>query len=196
MAAANINIVGVEASIKDVDKVIEKLTQGLQIEMNEWANDTVTMAKDLAPTDEGHLKGAINAKYGNGNPLTASVTVAVDYAAYLEFGTRKYAAAYVAGLPADWQAFALEFKGKSEGGSFSEFVQRIMAWVQRKGIGGNKTKSGAVSQSASSLAKMQESAYWIALNIIQNGIKPHPYLYPAVLKTKEVFLQRIKNLFK
>jgi hypothetical protein len=61
-----------------------------------------------------------------------------------------------------------------------EFIQSIMAWVKRKGIGADTTKSGNVSSSASSLDKQQQAAYWIAINILQNGIKPKKFLYEAV----------------
>ena len=56
------------------------------------------------------------------------VGCAVDYAAYLEFGTGKFAAEYVATLPTEWKEFASQFKG-SAGGNFREFVESIMGWL-------------------------------------------------------------------
>ena len=107
-------------------------------------------AKELAPVDEGRLRSAIYYKHVDGG---VEVGCAVDYAAYLEFGTGKFAAEYVATLPTEWKEFASQFKG-SAGGNFREFVESIMGWVKRKGID-------------------EDRAYGIALSILRNGIKPH-----------------------
>lgn len=191
--AVSFKIQGVGAAVKAVQGKIKNLEPQIQGEIDAWGLETIKLAKQFAPTDEGHLKGSIN--YSR-EKLKGSVTVAVNYAAYIEFGTRKFAAAHVATLPPDWQSFANEFKGKGGGGSFSEFVENIMEWVQRKGIGALKTKSGNNSTSSDSYAAMQSAAYAIALNIIQNGIKAHPYLYPATQITNPKLIDNIKNLLK
>ena len=192
MGVINIKVNGLDAVLSKITAKTNAIEKGIQGELDGWAIDTVALAKQNAPTNEGHLKGAISPEYGK---LRASVTVAVDYAAYVEFGTRKYGSAYVATLPPDWKSFAATFKGKGSG-SFEEFVQNIMEWVQRKGIGALKTKSGNKSGSKESLDAMQSAAYAIAINIIQNGIKPHPYLYPAWQKTKPELIENIKALLK
>jgi len=174
MGGSVIKIEGLEKTLArfDVKKFEPQITKAFS-DFGERVEET---AKQLAPVDEGHLKGLIFFKgFKNG----VEVGCSVDYAAFVEFGTRKYAARYVSTLPATWQQLAAKSKGKG-GGSFEEFVQRIFAWVRRKGIGSTTTKSGAVSTSATSLAGMNSAAYAIALNILQNGSQPHPFLYPAV----------------
>ena len=42
---------------------------------------------------------------------------------------------------------------------------------------------------------MQQAAYAIALNILQNGIRPHPFVYPAVTKNTPVLEADIKKVF-
>ena len=185
-------IQGLDAAIKHSNRLAKEVKQDVQEELNEFADAVSALAKRLAPADEGHLRGAIAPIRGNGN-LEASIVCAVVYAAFMEFGTRKYAAKYVATLPQDWKTYALTFKGKG-GGSMDEFIQAIMAWVRRKGISGDRTKSGNVSNSRSSLDKQQSAAYAIALNILQNGVKPQPFLYPAVIAEVPKLTERLKKI--
>lgn len=185
-------IQGLDAAIKHSNRLAKEVKQDVQEELNEFADAVSALAKRLAPADEGHLRGAIAPIRGNGN-LEASIVCAVVYAAFMEFGTRKYAAKYVATLPQDWRTYAATFKGQS-GGSMDEFIQAIMAWVRRKGISGDRTKSGNVSNSRSSLDKQQSAAYAISLNILQNGVKPHPFLYPAVIAEVPKLTERLKKI--
>ena len=186
-----LNIAEVHNNIKDAkDKAIEIVRD----ELSGFGLNVVEDAKRFAPVDEGVLRNNINFAFPvSDKGFRVDITVNVPYAAYIEFGTKKYAAAEVAKLPPEWKTFAAQFKGRAGSGSFDEFVQNIMEWVQRKGIGALKTKSGNNSKSADSLDAMQQAAYWIALNIIQNGIHAHPYLYPAFKKNKDEFIANLKK---
>jgi HK97 gp10 family phage protein len=173
-----IKLKGFDKTIKDVQKLATDANKNAKIALVDFGTRVETEAKRNAPADEGKLRSSINSTF-NQRDFTVKITVATDYAAYQEFGTRKFAAAYVGTLPQEWRTYAATFKGKT-GGSMDEFIQSIMAWVKRKGIGADTTKSGNVSSSASSLDKQQQAAYWIAINILQNGIKPKKFLYEAV----------------
>lgn len=173
-----IKLKGFDKTIKDVQKLATDTNKNAKTALVSFGKNVETQAKRDAPADEGKLKASINSVFDN-KTFTVKITVATDYAAYQEFGTRKFAAAYVGTLPQEWRTYAATFKGKT-GGSMDEFIQSIMAWVKRKGIGADMTKSGNVSSSASSLEKQQQAAYWIAINILQNGIKPKKFLYEAV----------------
>lgn len=151
----------VKAYPQDVEKIINN-------EFKAFGQGTVNDAKRLAPVNEGRLRQSISSLQNN---LEVKVSVNVDYAAYLEFGTKSFAAQYVSSLPSDWQTFASEFKG-SAGGSFQDLVMKITKWVRLKGL-------------------PEKAAYPIALKIIRNGIKAQPYLFPAFEKNK---LELIKNL--
>ena len=84
----------------------------------------------LNSSDEGKLKNSIKSSVGS---LNVTITANTNYAAYIEFGTRKFAASYVSSLPSDWQTFAAEFKGKGQG-DFYDFLFAILDWVKRKGL--------------------------------------------------------------
>ena len=186
-----IKLDGLTTLMADVSKTIKEAERETKVALTTFAKNVEADAKRLAPANEGFLRNSIS---GTVSGTTASVVASAGYAAYLEFGTRKFAAKYVATLPADWKAYAATFKGPG-GGTLDQFIQDIMQWVQQKGIGGLKTKSGNVSQSVSSLDAMQAAAYAIALNILQNGIKPHPYMYPSITKHTPALIDDIKKIF-
>lgn len=172
MAGISLKITGVEAAIKRLEAKQKSIEQDIQDELNAWALETVTLAKQLAPVHEGQLRQSINPLFENNK---ASITVNTFYAAYIEFGTRKFAASYISSLPAEWEQFAAQFKGG--GGSFIELVKNITEWVRLKGID-------------------QKAAYPIALKILRDGIKPQPYLYPAVQQTTPDLIKNLKNVLK
>lgn len=173
-----IKLKGLDKTIKDVQKLATDANKNAKIALVDFGTRVETEAKRNAPANEGKLRSSINPTFDN-KTFTIKITVATDYAAYQEFGTRKFAAAYVGTLPQEWRTYAATFKGKT-GGSMDEFIQSIMAWVRRKGIAATATKSGNDSSSVSALDKQQQAAYWIAINILQNGIKPKKFLYEAV----------------
>jgi HK97 gp10 family phage protein len=171
-----LQVKGLDTLLKKFDKLAKDAKTEVQAELNDWADTTAQNAKSLVSansSDEGLLLRSINPNYGNG---TASVTASAKYAAYVEFGTRKYAAAYVSSLPADWQTYAATFKG-STGGTFEQFLLSIIGWVSRKGID-------------------KKAAYPIARKIMIDGIKPKPFLYPSVQKTLPVLRKNLRAIFK
>lgn len=185
MAFSTIQISGIDATLKKLD--IKAYEPEIQKAFEKFGVNAEREAKRLAPVDEGHLRSAIFQQPG---VLQVTVGCAVDYAAYLEFGTRSFAAEYVASLPATWRELAATFKGAG-GGSFEEMVLRITEWVKRKGFAAIRTASGNKSKSVASNAAQNEAAYLIARSICIKGIKPHPFLYPAVELAQ---IQLLKNL--
>lgn len=164
----------------DMGISIKKLEEGIDTALNTAALEIEATAKRLAPKDMGAISQGISANT-NGR-FQKEITVNTPYAAYAEFGTGKYAAAYASTLPADWKTYAAQFKGKTGGGNFDQFLERIYQWAKRKQIGvtydiktRRKTKVG--KQSAETT--MRATAYFIAIRILQNGIRPHPFLFPA-----------------
>jgi hypothetical protein len=199
--AIAVNLKGLDGLMVAIKKTIKEAETGTAKALDKFQSNVVKDAKaqlqhgtgGFGPTSNtGKLAGSIS---GSVTGLTAKVVVASNYAAYIEFGTRKFAAKYVATLPADWKAYAATFKQAPEKGTFNDFIQDIMQWVRQKGIGGLKTKSGNTSESKDSLDAMQQAAYAIALNILQNGIRAQPFLYPAVVKNTKPLIDDIKKIF-
>jgi len=150
----------IKALFAKLDKIAQDTADEVNASLDGFGGAVVKNAKLLVSTnssDEGGLLGSIDSTV---NSLSVTITSNRNYAAYIEFGTRKFAASYISSLPSEWQAYAGTFRGDKTGdsGDFNDFVQAIMAWAQRKGIGALKTKSGRNSQSASSYDSMQQKA--------------------------------------
>lgn len=179
MSMINIKVEGLDALVKKFDTLSKESQSRVQSALNSWADDTATDAKMIASSnsaDTGYLMNSIRPVYGNGG---ASVIVGAEYAPYVEFGTRKYAASAVGSLPSDWSQLASQFKGKSPtGGDFKQFVKNLKEWARRTG-------------------KLDEKyAYAAARKILREGLRARPFLYPAVLKNLPQLEKDIKAAFK
>ena len=196
-----IEVKGFEAVIKKFDTLAKESQEKVQIALNTWADKTAQDAKSLVSekriTDEGALLRSINPLYGNGS---AGVVANSKYAAYMEFGTRKFAASYIGSLPPEWSAYAAQFQGPSSmGGTFKQFVESIMAWMKRKGIKGGTYSVKTRRRKGSKQQKENEDksvAYAIAKKIMRDGIKQRPFLYPSVLKNLPQLEKDLKEIFK
>jgi HK97 gp10 family phage protein len=179
-AVGNIRKVGVEAR-----RIVNNELEGL-------ARGTVADAQKNVPVNEGKLRSAIGF---NSIPSGFEITVNADYAAYVEFGTKRFAAQYVNSLPPDWKTFAAQFKGKG-GGDFEQFIERIYQWVRRKKIGATydvKTRRRVRQGRQTAETTDRATAYAIAINIARNGIRPQPFLYPAFEKNRVEFIRNLKR---
>ena len=166
MAGSVIKIEGLEKTLARFD--VKKYEPQIQQSFDKFGLRVELAAKQAVPVDEGRLKGSIFQQPGR---LSSTFGASADYASFQEFGTRKFAAAYIATLPKDWQSFALQYKGGG-GGTFADFVSSLVGWCKRHGLS-------------------EKLAYPIALKILRNGMKPQPFLYPAFNKAKD---QLIKDL--
>ncbi len=171
MSGITIELKGLDQALAGLD--VKKFEKELQDELDVFGIDVERDAIDLVPVDEGFLKSSIHTVFGK---LKLEIVVTADYAAYVEFGTRKFAAAHIATLPTEWQQFAADFKGPG-GGSFEELVMRMVGWCKRKGI-------------------EEKAAYLIAIKILRDGVQDHPFLYPAFEHNRIELVKRLKALVK
>ncbi len=176
MDALRIDFKGLDATLAMLKGVPAQAEKDINLEFKEFGKQTVNDAVLLAPVNEGFLKRAIRF---DAVPLAVTISVNVDYAAYIEFGTKSFAAAHVATLPADWQAFAAQYRGKGDG-NFKDFVMILTTWVRLKGFATGKD--------------INQAAYAIALSILRKGIRPHPYLFPAYEKNKLELIRNLKSI--
>jgi HK97 gp10 family phage protein len=183
-------------------KGLEKeLRSGVEGVLQKNAAALSLQAKQRAPTDIGGLKNSISAPVRTGDTENIEFTISVNvfYAAYMEFGTGKYAAQYVSTLPPDWQAYAASFRGKKGNEGMDKFLERIMDWVKRKGISGTYSVKTQKRTSAGGIARNFEDAevaYFIALKILTVGVRPHPFLFPAYESIRPHIIKDIETLLK
>lgn len=170
----NLTIKNLDKTLAEIKSYPQDIERIINNEFKAFAINMSTDAKINAPVNEGALRESINFNLGS---LSLAVGAYIEYAAYLEFGTKSFAEAYVSSLPEDWQELALQSKG-SGGGTFADLLLAIMKWVQLKGIATGKD--------------IQQASYLIARKIVRFGIKPQPFLYPAFEKNKIELIENLK----
>jgi len=170
-----IEVKGFNAILKKFDTLSNESQQLVQSALNAWADDTAKDAKLLAPSNFSGLRLSINPEYYVGS---AAVVASAKYAAYVEFGTRKFAASYVSSLPADWQAYANTFKGPAtNGGNLKQMWKSFKIWGEKKGLTPTQT-------------------YFAYKKVLRDGIRPQPFLYPSVNKNLPQLIEDLKDIFK
>jgi hypothetical protein len=127
----------------------------------------VGIAKSLAPKDEGFLQNRITVK--EISQLEYEYVAQDKKAAWLEFGTKKKVQ-----IPSELSDVAQKYKGIGLGSGLNA-RQTIYDWCKRKGI-------------------PKEAWYPIYREIVTNGIKPHPYFFPAYNRVKPKLIKRIKEI--
>jgi hypothetical protein len=134
-----IKVKGMEAVGNAIKAQEKKVVDFLQDQIQEFTVGTHNMASRLAPVDEGGLKQKIQFSVG---VLTGKVNVNIFYAAFQEFGTGKYARAYVPGLPAEWRDLAAQFKGRNIEGGIKEhpYLYEPVTQNQKKLVDNLKAK--------------------------------------------------------
>lgn len=133
------------------------------------ALETVDTAQSLVPRNNGTLAQSI--KQTEITQLTYHVGTNEPYAPYMEFGTGPRVR-----VPAEFQEMANRAKGNSNG-SFKDGLLAIKEWCRKKGID-------------------EKAAYPIFVAILNNGLEPRPFMYPAYLKAKSTYAKDIKQALK
>jgi len=189
----SIELLGLKELENRFKLAVDKIPNDMDTMLDVANQNIASEAKALAPVDRGDLAGVISAD--NSRLLSKRVSVNVFYAAYIEFGIGAYAAQYVSSLPQEWQQFASQYRGKT-GGTFAEMIIALTEWVHRKGIAGTfsvKSQRRTGNKSTQAIQDKQ-AAYRIARKILKDGIRAHPFLYPAYIKEQPLILENANKI--
>ena len=158
--------------IKGLDSLQNKLKQAhakiwptVMRVVEKYVDLMIQDAKQNAPEDLGETKNSIGKEVGQ---QSITLFVGAAHGAIQEFGVGARMS-----VPEELEEEARKFKGY-KGGNFKEFVEEIRGWCVRKGID-------------------PDAAYPIAASILERGLKPQPFFYPAYRKYKEPMLKEIEE---
>lgn len=115
MASRNftIEIKGVKEAFDKITTNFNKASDEIDMEMAAGVEKILRQAKSLLSVDNGRLRSSLeNIKIAKYHYRYGS---SVNYAAYVEFGTGKYAAEYVPSIDPEWQKLALSYKTSNPG---------------------------------------------------------------------------------
>lgn len=177
----SIQVKGLDNVLKNLQKQTDAIKKQVDGQLTEGAKKIEERAQMLAPVDRGLLRGNIVADISIF--LHKRIVCNTFYAPYIEFGTKRKFDAN------GREAIAAQFKGKNNKGNFDDFVDNLAEWIRRKGVLTNGKRGRKRKDDTYRLA-----AYWMAIRILQNGIKPQPFFFRAydeVLPTIIGDLQKI-----
>lgn len=186
---SGVRIEGLSKVLAELKEKTTAIQNNVDRELTAGAEAIATMAKQLAPVYEGRIKQAIIPD--TREKLHKEVTCNIYYAPYIEFGTGRKIQ-----IPAGLEAIAAQFKNQAKRGSFDDMVKALAEWVRKKGLAGTysvKTQRRTGNKANRANEDMQV-AYLIARSILRNGMKAHPFFFPAYFSKKDGILQNVKRM--
>lgn len=182
------SIVGTKAFTRRIKDFSKEAVEVVDTELSAGALKSASVAKRLAPVDEGILRNSIGADVTKF--LQKEFFAGAFWAPYIEFGTGSKV-----NIPATYEQFAAEFKGKANRGNIQQFFYKMVQWVLRKGITGTYSVKTQRRQriSRSETDRAYQIAYAIMIKILKEGIRPQPFFIPAF---KQVSPEVARNIVK
>jgi hypothetical protein len=186
-----IKLDGIDSLINKYRSMKPNMVKDLTNILNESRLNIETSAKQNAPKDLGTLSQSINSGIETqGENLIMYVGTPFKYGAYMEFGTGGKV------NTRGYDEYAQTFQGKG-GGNMQEFIKALTIWVQRKGLVGTYSiKTQKRTGGKSIQADENKRAAWaIAMSILRNGVRSHPWLFPAVESEISNINKNLNNYF-
>lgn len=144
---------GISQLIKQFEKFGEDVKLRADAELSDTADEIADLAKKNAPANLGKLRQSIQPLRGK-EKLQWGVVAKEPYSGFVEFGTGIKVV-----VPAEMKEIAQQIRNnKTEGPDTA--LDAIQDWCRQKGI--------------------DEQAAWpILMSILNEGLRPRPFLYPA-----------------
>lgn len=158
-----------------VQRDVRNELKAAAFDMNADAIRNITRQKIV---DQGIMRASQQVVWNNAEHGYTVANTAI-WSVFMEFGTKKYVS-----VPAEWSEYAQQFKGY-KGGTVAQFRSNIEDWVKRKGISWTD-KDGRVMSA-------QEISFIITQVILQNGLKPRPFMWPAYQRAVKDLPKKIND---
>lgn len=142
-------------------------------------------AQHSVPVNYGSLKKGISSKMTG--EMTGEVISASNYSRFVEWGTRKRKR-----VPAEFSAYESSLQ-YSKTGDYYDFLNSILDWVKKKGIGRTynvKTRRKDRQSKDEFLAIAQA----IANSIMRHGIYPHPFFFIHKEPIKKELFDKLEKM--
>lgn len=166
----------IKSNATDVIRTLEawegETIRKIRAQHQRTAINVESSAKRNAPVNLGRLRADIQHNIettDRGVVVKANVFNTVEYAPYVEFGTKSKAK-----IPAELQEFATQFINPKPG-TFDLLLQNISEWANRKGV-------------------PAEMVYPIAVRIARHGVRAQPYLFKAFQEVQNNHIKAIEAI--
>ncbi len=163
-----ITIIGFSEFNKKLNQLPVKTRQFGNAAVLDAAKEWAELAKRSAPVDQRKIRqGIVDGKIAD---LTAEVTSASGHSRFVEFGTKRKKR-----VPADLASYEASIP-YAKTGDYYDFLNSILDWAKRKGIGVTYSVSTRKKDRVTKDAFLA-TAQAIANSIMRNGINPQPFFF-------------------
>lgn len=169
------SIKGLKALLKKLDNLDKDLFDKIEGVVDGHAHQMATRAKRYAPKNTGHTGQTIAVAQGikrEKGVIDRSVIANAPYALYIEFGTGKQVK-----IEPEMREVAARARAAAKKGSFADGLKSIERWLK---LNGGDPKN----------------AYIVLVSILKRGLKPQPFLYPALVDQRPLFIRDMERLIK
>lgn len=183
----SIQVEGLDKLKKKFGSIPENLKAEVDAEMSAVATGFVNRAVEDAPVDVGTIRNQITSN--RVGEMDYEIVSGASYSPYVEFGTKSRVK-----IPAGLESYAAQFRGKGKG-DYYDFLNAILDWVKRKGIGG--TYKGSIEKlSNKKKDQLVQVAEAIAFSIIRHGVRPHPFFFKQMPMAQAELNKNLKEVVK
>ena len=165
-----IDLEGLNEVLSSIKEASDEIKSEVDNELQDATLKMVQDAKRIAPKNLGRLAGAIGQI--KIDDLQYEYICDIEYAPYVEFGTKKYVR-----VPKGLEGYAAQFRGGKGGGG--KLFDKIKEWLSKK----DKSLKGK---------ELDNRARYISFIIAKNGIKPQPFFFPPYERYKKEAINKIK----
>jgi hypothetical protein len=162
-----VRVVGQQGLISRLKRASEQTKKAVITEYAITAKLIESDAKRATPVNLGRLRAA---NYSRGTNTGAVVGNNALYAPFIEFGTKGKVK-----VPRGYEALAAPYRGFKGNGGLQGFLDSLTLWAKRKGIDEN-------------------AVFPIMRAILKNGIKPQPFLIPALKKHVPELRKKVRQI--
>lgn len=185
--AITMKVAGLDRLLKKFDALPVKMAKEIDYAIDDTCKQVVLKAKQAAPVNFGLLRQSIG--YNKTKTGTFEIFVNARYAPFVEFGTRGKVQ-----VPSELQGYAMQFKGGEKMGDYYDFLNAILDWVKKQGFAQiTNSYTGRKSTKKADLLMVAEAVAW---SILKNGIKPHPFFFPAWFSERPKLGRAIKEVLR
>jgi len=163
----NFKLKGVQEQINALKNVESELAAEVDMALMAGALSIERDAKKNAPVYLGGIRQSI--QHTKLSHLRYEIAANAYHAPYLEFGTRGYVK-----IPAGMEAIAAQIQKRPKKGKFADMVKAIAEWGRKKKY------------------FEEDAAFFVALKILKKGIRPRPFLHPALMSNQKRIVADVK----
>lgn len=114
MAGFKMDMAGLDKVLAKLD--VKKFEQEIEGELHAFGLDVKRDAQDILARDLKYSNGGLNTHiFSVPGDMSVKIIATKDYAAYVEFGTGRFAALYVPSIEPEWQEYARSFYINGQG---------------------------------------------------------------------------------